>query len=100
MHATAVRHHVQAVAQRLEDELGPEQFSFIDTCQRDREELSRPDLPLVVGLDGGYVHSSAQTSRRDGWFEVIAGEPEVVPVARQRLSCPPDHRGLGGRPRR
>ncbi|MGH3427569.1 MAG: ISKra4 family transposase, partial [Mycobacteriales bacterium] len=74
LHATAVRHHVQAVAQRLEDELGPEQFSFIDTCQRDREELSRPDLPLVVGLDGGYVHSSAQTSRRDGWFEVIAGK--------------------------
>ncbi|MGH3718134.1 MAG: hypothetical protein ACRDRI_04685 [Pseudonocardiaceae bacterium] len=77
LHATAVRHHVQAVAQRLEDELGPEQFSFIDTCQRDREELPRPDLPLVVGLDGGYVHSSAQTSRRDGWFEVIAGK--VIP---------------------
>ena len=74
LHATAVRHHVQAVAQRLEDELGPEQFSFIDTCQRDWEELPCPDLPLVVGLDGGYVHSSAQTSRRDGWFEVIAGK--------------------------
>jgi hypothetical protein len=49
-------------------------FSFIDTCQRVREELPRPDLPLVVGLDGGYVHSAAQRSRRDGWFEVIAGK--------------------------
>jgi hypothetical protein len=37
-------------------------------------QLPRPDLPLIVGLDGGSVHSSAQTSRRDGWFEVIAGK--------------------------
>jgi hypothetical protein len=74
LHASTVRRAVQATAQRLEDELGEERFSFIDTCQRDREELPRPDLPLVVGLDGGYVHSSAQTSRRDGWFEVIAGK--------------------------
>jgi len=36
--------------------------------------LPRPDLPLTVGLDGGYVHSSQQRSRRDGWFEVIAGK--------------------------
>jgi hypothetical protein len=30
-------------------------------------------VPLVVAIDGGYVHSSEQRSRRDGWFEVIAG---------------------------
>jgi hypothetical protein len=74
LHATAVRRHAQAVAQRLEDELGPEQSSFIEGCPRDWAALSRPELPLVVGLDGGYVHSSQQTSRRDGWFEVIAGK--------------------------
>ncbi|MGH3869286.1 MAG: hypothetical protein ACRDQ4_24910 [Pseudonocardiaceae bacterium] len=74
LHATAVRHHVQAVAQRLEDELAAEQFSFIEGCPQDWAELPRPDLPLVVGLDGGYVHSSTQRSRRDGWFEVIAGK--------------------------
>ena len=73
LHATAVRRHAQAVAERLEDELGPEQPSFIDSCQRDRAALPRPDLPLLVSLDGGYVHSSQQQSRRDGWFEVIAG---------------------------
>ncbi|WP_427019291.1 ISKra4 family transposase (plasmid) [Pseudarthrobacter sp. P1] len=78
LHATAVRLHAQAVAQRLEDELGAEQFSFIDTCQREREELPRPDLPILVGLDGGYVHSAAQRSRTDGWFEVIAGK--IVPA--------------------
>ncbi|MGC1734642.1 MAG: ISKra4 family transposase [Pseudonocardiaceae bacterium] len=84
LHANTVRRGVQATAQRLEDELGDERFSFIDTCQLDREELPRPDLPLTVGLDGGYVHSAAQRSRRDGWFEVIAGK--AVP-AQGRASC-------------
>jgi hypothetical protein len=85
LHASTVRRQVQATAQRLEDELGDEQSSFIDTCPRDREELPRPQLPLVVGLDGGYVHSAAQRSRRDGWFEVIArqgdadrGDPQLL----------------------
>jgi len=53
LHASTVRRQVQTTAQRLEDELGDEQSSFIDTCPRDREELPRPQLPLVVGLDGG-----------------------------------------------
>jgi hypothetical protein len=78
LHATAIRFHAQAVARRLEDELGAEQAGFIDTCPAQWEELPRPDLPLVVGLDGGYVHSSQQRSRKDGWFEVIAGK--VVPA--------------------
>ncbi len=84
LHPAVVRRQTQAVAARLEDELGEEQFSFIDTCQVEREELPRPDLPLTVGLDGGYVHSSAQRSRRDGWFEMIAGK--VIP-AQGRASC-------------
>ncbi|MGH3610324.1 MAG: ISKra4 family transposase [Pseudonocardiaceae bacterium] len=84
LHANTVRRQVQATAQRLEDELGEERWSFIDSCQRDREELPRPELPLVVGLDGGYVHSSAQASRRDGWFEVIAGK--AMP-SEGRASC-------------
>jgi hypothetical protein len=84
LHPAVVRRQTQAVAQRLEDELGEERFSFIDTCQADREELPRPDLPLLVGLDGGYVHSSHQRSRRDGWFEVIAGK--AVPT-QGRATC-------------
>jgi len=74
LHAIAVRLHAQATADRLDNELGPERPMFIDGCQRDWDELPRPDLPLTVGLDGGYVHSSQQRSRRDGWFEVIAGK--------------------------
>ena len=46
----------------------------IDGCERDWEQLPRPDMPLTVGLDGGYVHSCAQRSRKHGWFEVIAGK--------------------------
>jgi hypothetical protein len=74
LHATTVRRHAQASAERLEDELGSEQPIFIEGCQAQWDELPRPDLPLTVGLDGGYVHSSQQRSRRDGWFEVIAGK--------------------------
>ncbi len=74
LYASAVRLHAQATGERLESELGPEQSMFADGCQQDWDELPRPDLPLTVGLDGGYVHSSQQRSRRDGWFEVIAGK--------------------------
>jgi hypothetical protein len=74
LHATTVRRHAQATAERLEDELGPEQPMFIEGCQAEWDELPRPDLPLTVGLDGGHVHSSQQRSRQDSWFEVIAGK--------------------------
>ena len=73
LHATAVRQQVERTATRLEDELGEERVSFIDTCPAEWEELPRPGLPLVVALDGGYVHSSQQTSRKDGWFEAVTG---------------------------
>ena len=29
---------------------------------------------LIVGLDGGFIHSKDQKSRGEGWFEVIAGK--------------------------
>lgn len=79
--ASTIRHHAQAVARRLEDELGPEEVAFIQSCQDEWDRLPRPDLPLVVGLDGGFVHSAHQRSRRDGWFEVIAGKS--VPAERE-----------------
>jgi len=74
LHASAVRLHALATGMRLERELGPEQPMFADGCQAEWDELPRPDLPLTVGLDGGYVHSSHQRTKRDGWFEVIAGK--------------------------
>jgi hypothetical protein len=74
INAATVRNNMHIVAQRIEDELGEERFFFIDGCERDWGQLPRPDLPLTVGLDGGYVHSCAQRSRKHGWFEVIAGK--------------------------
>ena len=53
LHATTVRRQVQATAQRLENELGDERPGFITGCPAEWAELPRPDLPLVVGLDGG-----------------------------------------------
>jgi hypothetical protein len=74
VNAETVRNHLHAVAERAETELGDEQVCYIDGCPRDWASLPRPDGPLTVGLDGGYVHSCDKTSRKDGWFEVIAGK--------------------------
>ena len=62
------------MAERLEGELGEERPHFIEGCQRDWNQLPRPDPPLTVGLDGGYVHARLPRSRTEGWFEVIAGK--------------------------
>lgn len=70
---TTVRNHLQQVAQRLEEEMGEEQWTFIDGCERDWEQLPRPELSLTVGLDGGYVHSCEQTKRSNS-FEIITGK--------------------------
>jgi len=58
----------------MEDELGEEQMCFIEECPRDWGELPRPEMPIVVGLDGGYVHSCEKKSRTDNCFELIVGK--------------------------
>ena len=71
LNATTVQNHTLAVAQRCEDELGEEQWAFIDGCQRDWERLPIPDGPITVGIDGGYVRDWAEKKRQ---FEVIVGK--------------------------
>jgi len=58
INAVMVRNNVHTVGQRIDEALGEEQVFFID---------------------GGYVHSNSQSSRKEGWFEVIAGKR--VPAA-------------------
>lgn len=70
LHASTIREHVLDAAQRLEDELGEEQWTFIEGCQRDWNKLPPPDGPLTVGIDGGYVRGR----NKEGHFEVIAGK--------------------------
>ena len=71
---TAIRQRISRTAQRLEDELGEDQHMFIGGCQRDWDQLPDPAAPLIVGIDGGYVHAKDQQSRAEGWFEVIVGK--------------------------
>jgi hypothetical protein len=70
VHAVTIRNHVLTVAQRLEDALGDEQWSFIDSCPAEWSRLPIPDGPLTVGIDGGYVKAQGE----HGAFEVIAGK--------------------------
>lgn len=74
VNAATTRNHTLKIGEWLERELGDEQVFFIEGCERDWEALPRPDLPLTIGIDGGYVHSSEQTSRTNGWFEMIVGK--------------------------
>jgi hypothetical protein len=75
LNAATVRNHTQQMAERLEAELGDEQFMFVEGCERDWEALPRPDMPLTVGLDGGYVRASkSQSDQQQRCLEVITGK--------------------------
>jgi hypothetical protein len=69
-----VHRNLQRVAERAEHELGEEQGTFLNHCQRDLDAFPPPAAPITVGLDGGYVHAKEQRSRAEGWFEVIVGK--------------------------
>ncbi len=71
---STVSRHVHQVAERLEGELGDEQPSFIEGCPDQWYKLPEPTAPLVVSLDGGYVHARSKDCRKDGSFEVIVGK--------------------------
>jgi hypothetical protein len=71
---STISRHVHQVAERLEGELGDEQPSFIEGCPDQWYQLPEPAAPLVVSLDGGYVHARSSESRKDGSFEVIVGK--------------------------
>jgi len=71
---STISRHVHQVAERLEGELGDEQSSFIEGCPDQWYQLPEPPAPLVVSLDGGYVHARSSESRKDGSFEVIVGK--------------------------
>jgi len=52
-----IREHVFRVAERLEQQLGEEQWSFIDSCPAEWSRLPILNGPLTVGIDGGYVRA-------------------------------------------
>ena len=71
---TSIRNNLQALGKRLESELPEEEGVLLEGCQRDWEQLPQPDLPLVVGMDGGYVRFYDRASKNAGNFQVIAGK--------------------------
>ncbi len=72
--AATIRNHLHLIGERLEMELGEERNFYIEGCPRDWANLPRPEMPLTVGIDGGYIHSNKPKSRPEGWFEVIVGK--------------------------
>jgi hypothetical protein len=71
LNATTIQNHALAVAQRCEDELGEEQWAFVEGCPADWATLPIPDGPLIVGIDGGYVRNWEEKQQH---FEVIVGK--------------------------
>jgi hypothetical protein len=89
LNTRSVRRQLAHSAERMENELGEEQWEFVDGCQRDWNRLPRPDPRLIVGLDGGFVHAKDQPSRSEGWFEVIVGKEHAERRREQMLGlCP------------
>ena len=68
--ASTVRNHALEIARRSENDLGEEQFSFIDSCPAEWRELPSPAGPMTVGIDGGYVRD---WNNKKSNFEVIVG---------------------------
>ncbi len=66
--------HVKAVATRMDGELGDEQSAFIEGCPAEWETLPEPGEPLVMGIDGGYVHAREGKNRKASSFEIIVGK--------------------------
>lgn len=68
--AATVRNHLHKIAKRQELELEDKPMC-VSGCANDWAKLSKPDKPMTVGIDGGYVRSW-QNKRTN--FEVIVGK--------------------------
>jgi hypothetical protein len=74
LNAASVRNNLHEVAQKVESELGEEEYMFANGCEIEWSKLPRPDLPITVGIDGGYIHSCSPENKTKEWFEVIVGK--------------------------
>ena len=73
--------------ERLDTELVLDQPFYTDTPSA--PPAGTPDMALVVTADGGYVHSSNQTSRRDGWIQAVCGTVTTHQGATRRFGFVP-----------
>ena len=79
--AATVRNHLHKIAQRQEDELigKPE---YLSGCPRDWGNLPKPDKPITVGIDGGYLRNWHEKNTN---FEVIAGKSYSKTIRAKRF---------------
>lgn len=68
--AATVRNHLHNIAKRQEKELEgkPE---YISVCQNELDKLPKPNKPITVGIDGGYLK---KWKNKNNNFEIIAGK--------------------------
>ena len=91
VHGETVRKHMQATAERMEQELGEErQMNQYEGSESGWEQQPLPDGPITVGIDGGYVRAA----HKQGCFEVIAGK-SVVAFRREDVDEAPSAKCFG-----
>jgi hypothetical protein len=67
VHGNEARRHVHRIGARLDAELDAgDEYAYMDGSGHALRALPKPDMPLVVNIDGGYVHSSARHGATDG----------------------------------
>ncbi len=81
LNAETVRHHLHKTAMRQDEQL-KDQPRFFSGCQNEWANLPKPDKPLTVGIDGGYV---GDCKNRKSKFEVIVAKSLSKNQASKRL---------------
>jgi hypothetical protein len=81
LNAETVRRHVHKTAKRQDERL-EDQPRFISGCQYEWANLPKPDKPLTVGIDGGYVRDCENKKTN---FEVIVAKSFSKTQAPKRL---------------
>jgi hypothetical protein len=87
-----VRVHVADVAERLEEELGDEQFCFVEGSQRGWDELPSWIMRTPPGISSSLsISPSIQTSFGSVWFCWRSARSDVCANAKQ---CNTRHSGV------
>jgi hypothetical protein len=68
--AATIRNHLHKIAKRQEKEL-ERKPEYISLCQNELDKFPKPDKPMTVGIDGGYLKN---WKNKNNNFEIIAGK--------------------------
>jgi hypothetical protein len=70
LNAATIRHHLHNVAQRQEKDLEGKP-NHLSGCPREWAKLPKPDKPITVGIDGGYIRD---WHHKNANFEIFVGK--------------------------